>query len=631
MCKSVFFICFLVIFGAASYAQEKSTISGAQKQFDKAQESLKNQSYDTALQLLQSAVDADPKFQSAYIQIGDVYRRLRKFDSAKQAYLKVLAITSSPDPRVYYFLADVELHTGDYANAKTHYQQFIVSGANPELLVKAKKYLIDCNFAIQAKQHPQKYEPLNMGAEINSSYRDYFPALTADGSTLIFSRVIDGNEDFFLSEKNSSGSWTTAKPMSTVINTKKYNEGAQSISPDGMYLYFTGCNRPDGAGSCDIYVSHKKGKDWDTPFNLGETVNSPHWDSQPAISPDGNTLYFVSNRPGGLGGYDIWKSMLSAEGTWSKAVNLGPEVNTPYDENTPFIHPDGKTLYFASDGWPGFGDKDIFLSHRDGDHWSTPINLGYPINTFNEENGLIVSADGKLGFFSSNLVGGFGDMDIYKFNMPDAAKPGKVTYVKGTVKDKITKETLESLVLVVDTKTKETKFNDFTSEETGTFLAVMPLGSNYVFNVSSDGYIFYSDNFELKDATFDKPYELEINLERIKVGTNLTLKNIFFDVNKFDLLPTSITELNTLIDLLKVNPTVCIEIQGHTDNTGVADQNSQLSDNRAKAVYDYLISQQIDPERLSHTGFGASKPIADNGTEAGRKQNRRTSFLITKI
>ncbi|RZM28358.1 MAG: tetratricopeptide repeat protein [Pedobacter sp.] len=495
MLRSVFLLCFLVILDVFCFAQDRSSVPAAHRQFEKAQESLKSQSYDTALQYLQSAIDADPKFQSPYIQMGDVYRRLKMFDKAKQSYLKVLTLNPKPDARIYYFIGHTELSTGDYANAKTHYQQFISSSTDAALLVKAKKYLADCNFSIQAKQHPQKYEPVNMGPEINSAYRDYFPALTADGTTLIFSRVIDGNEDFFLSEKNA-GNWTKAKPMSPVINTKKYNEGAQSVSPDGMYLFFTGCNRPEGAGSCDIYVSHKKGKDWDTPFNLGAAVNGPHWDSQPAVSPDGNTLYFVSNRPGGIGGYDIWKSDLGADGTWSNAVNLGAEINTPYDENTPFMHPDGKTLYFASDGWPGFGDKDIFLSRRDGDHWGTPVNLGYPINSFNEENGLIVSSDGKLGLFSSNLPGGYGDMDIYKFNMPEAAKPGKVTYVKGTVRDKITHEPLESQVLVVDIKSKETKFNDFTSAETGTFLAIMPLGSSYVFNVSADGYIFYSDNFE---------------------------------------------------------------------------------------------------------------------------------------
>ena len=222
-------------------------------------------------------------------------------------------------------------------------------------------------------------------------------------------------------------------------------------------------------------------------------------------------------------------------------------------------------------------------------------------------------------------------MDIYRFNMPEAVRPDKITYVKGTVRDKLTRQPLESQVLVVDTKNKEIKFNDFTSTETGSFLAVMPLGSNYVFNVSADGYIFYSDNFELKDASFNKPYELEINLEKLKVGMNITLKNIFFDINKYELLPSSITELNTLIAMMRVNPTVHIEIQGHTDNTGLPDQNLILSDNRAKAVYDYLISKEIAAERLSHKGFGALKPVADNAQETGRKQNRRTTFLIMSL
>ena len=340
----------------------------------------------------------------------------------------------------------------------------------------------------------------------------------------------------------------------------------------------------------------------------------------------------MSNRPGGFGGYDIWKSTLDSEGNWGKPVNLGPDVNTPFDENTPFVHPDGRTLYFSSNGWPGMGGMDIFYSHPgENGQWARPQNIGYPINTFNEETGLMVSADGSTGMFSSILKGGFGDMDIYSFNLPPAARPAPITYVKGIVRDKETMDFLEAKVQVVNLSTRETKFDDYTSKDNGEFLAVMPLGSAYAFNAIADGYLFYSDNFELSKATAGKPYLLEIYLEKLKPGGNVILRNIFFDTNKFELLPASLTELSSLLQLLQANTTVSIEIQGHTDNVGNAADNQKLSFQRAKAVYDYLVANKIEADRLTYKGYGATKPLATNDTAAGRQQNRRTSFQITKI
>jgi len=626
----IFFLLFLNNF---LFAQSSGN-GKAQRCFDNAQEYLNKQAYTEAAQELQQAVNEDTGFQYAYIQLGDVYRRLKSYDKSKVAYAKAVEIKPGFDARVFYSLAESQLFTGDYKPAIQNLQFFLskYNGSDEKLIGRAKKYLADCEFAAVAITKPTPYEALKLGEAINTKYHEYFPALTADGTTMIFSRVVDKNEDFFISQKAKNGQWSTAVPMSNVINTKNFNEGAQSLSPDGMYLYFTGCNRPDSFGSCDIYVSHKNGLNWDKPFNLGATVNSSSWDSQPSISPDGSTLYFSSNRPGGLGGYDIWKTNLQDDGTWSKPENLGPGINTPYDENTPFMHPDGQTLYFASDGWPGFGNKDIFFCRLDKNaKWSMPVNIGYPINTFNEESGLIVTPDGQEGLFSSNLKDGFGDLDIYRFKMPPTAKPQLITYVKGTVMDKETKRPLESTVLVVDLNTKKKQYDDYTSKETGTFLAVMPIGSSYALNVSSDGYLFYSEHFELKDSVNrNKPLELTVYLEKIKTGINLTLKNIFFDTNRFELLPSSITELATLVELMKDNPGLGIEIQGYTDDIGNENLNLELSKNRAKSVYDYLISKGIKPERLGYKGYGKTKPIASNATDEGRQKNRRTSFMITR-
>ncbi|WP_316799359.1 OmpA family protein [Pedobacter frigidisoli] len=599
--------------------------------FERANPFIQKQDYASAEQVLKNAVEADPLFQDAYELLAGVYKAQRKYIEAKGAFQRVVTLSKNVSPEVLFGTAEMEFATQEYEKARQHFTQLLNLDASSERAKKATKYLMDCDFSVVAIKKPFKYTPNNLGKGVNTTDAEYFPALTADGETLVFTRQVNGNEDFWTS-KFKNNSWSIATPLSQKINTPRYNEGAQTISPDGKYLFFTGCNRPDGLGRCDIYVSHREGNDWGEPYNVGKPVNSEYWESQPAISPDGRTLYFISNRPGGSGGYDVWKSTITDDAKWGPAVNLGPEINTAYDENTPFLHADGKTLYFSSNGWPGFGNKDIYYSRMDDSgKFTQPVNLGYPINSFDDESGLIVSADGNLGMFSSNLKDGFGGQDIYSFGIPEPAKPLKVSYVKGIVRDKDTKKTIESNVQVVDLKTNKTVFDDYTDPETGEFLAVMPIGSDYLFNVNAEGYLFYSENFELKAGDINKPYQIEVYIEKIKQGGNVTLRNIFFDTNKYNLLPSSIKELDLLIDFLNENTTVNIEIQGHTDNIGDAKLNEKLSLNRANAVYDYLLKNNIDLKRLTFKGFGASRPIADNKTEIGRKSNRRTSFLITKI
>ena len=625
--------CLFILFSLLSFEllAQNSSNKKAQNFFERANPFIEKQDYLSAEQVLKSAIEADPSFQNAFITLAGVYNAQKKYAEAKSAYQKAILINKNIAPAVIYGLAETEFATQEYDKAKQHFEEFLALDSSSDRAKKAKKYLLDCDFAAFAIKKPVKYSPTNLGQGVNTTDSEYFPALTADGETLIFTRQVNGNEDFWTSQfKNNT--WNSATPLSTKINTTKYNEGAQTISPDGKYLFFTGCNRPDGLGRCDIYVSHREGKDWGEPYNVGKPVNSEYWESQPAISPDGRTLYFISNRPGGSGGYDIWKSTITDDAKWGPAINLGPEINTPYDENTPFLHADGKTLYFSSDGWPGFGNKDIYYSRMDdNDKFQKPINLGYPINSFENESGLIVSADGNLGMFSSNLKDGFGGQDIYSFGIPEIAKPLKISYVKGIVRDKDSKKTIESNVQVIDLKSDKTVFDDYTDPETGQFLAVMPIGGNYLFNVNAEGYMFYSENFELKQGNINKPYQIEVYIERIKQGGNVTLRNIFFDTNKYNLLPASIRELDLLIDFLHKNQTVNIEIQGHTDNVGDDKLNEKLSFNRANAVYEYLVKNEVDAKRLTFKGFGASKPIADNKTEIGRKNNRRTSFVITKI
>ncbi len=601
----------------------------AQNHFQQALRFLGQQHFNEGIRDLKTAVALEPTYVEAHLQLALVYRKTRQYESALPHFEKAMALQGPENSIFFLQWGETALLSGKYALAQQQLTHFLTLHPLKEEEIKlANKYLKDCTFALQAMLHPIPYQAINMGEGINSPYRDYYPTLTANGETIIFSRVVNGNEDFYTAHL-TEGIWSRAVPLSQRINTPQFNEGAQSISPDGKYLFFTGCNRPDGLGSCDLFVSRKEGKDWGKPTNLGNSINSSYWDSQPAISPDGMTLFFVSNRPGGYGGYDLWKTTYSEEGQWSVPENLGPEINTEFDEFKPFLHADGKTLYFSSNGWPGMGDQDIFYSRFENGKFNTPVNLGYPINTHREESGLMVSADGKTGYFSTVREDGFGDMDIYQFQLPDHLKPLPVTYVKGVVRDEETRQLLEANLLIVDLKTNLAIYNDYTSPETGDFLAVIPIGSTYSFYVEADGYLFHSDNYELTEVCTQQPYEIEISLKRIRKGQKVTMRNIFFDTDRYELLTASIGELQLLADFLKENPKVAIEIQGHTDSTGSDQSNRLLSEQRAKAVHDYLIMQQIPAQRLRYKGFGATQPSADNQSEEGRRQNRRTEFVIT--
>ncbi|MEJ7779863.1 MAG: OmpA family protein [Daejeonella sp.] len=635
MYKSLILFLFLLPGLCLGQKITSSTNKLAQESYNRANQYISNKVYDKAIKELKKAVAEDVVFTAAYQQLGDIYRRLSDYPNALISYKKVLEIDPGFYNLTYFGIAESELNTGDYGNALIHFRKYAsYAGLSNESKIKTAKYIADCLFSLEAIKNPVSFTPVNLGSKINSAQDEYLPVVTADEETIIFTRKTSNNEDFYTSFKNSA-QWSAAKSLSPNINTFEFNEGAQCISPDGNYLFFTGCNRPDGLGRCDIYISKWESTEWSRPFNIGAPVNTSGWESQPSISADGRTLYFVSTRAGGKGGYDIWKSELRSDATWSVPVNLGPEINTAYDEQSPFIHPDDETLYFSSNGWPGLGNKDLFVSRKKKQQeissgWDKPQNLGYPINTFGEESGLSISSNGKLAFFASDLKGGIGGFDIYSFEMPDKLRPAAVTYVKGRVFDKNTKAPLDAKIQIINIKSDAITFDDIADPAAGEFLATMTPGNSFALNVSKEGYLFYSQNFtpDLKQAV--KPYLIEIPLQKIEVGGMVVLNNIFFETNRFDLKPESKTELNQLILFLKENPGVSIEIAGHTDNIGDDKSNLLLSENRSKTVYDFLILKKIPTARLSFKGYGESMPVSDNLTEENRQNNRRTEFKILK-
>lgn len=590
-----------------------------------------------ALILLDKALKADPSFIDAWVLIGDICSEMGKWNEAMDAYRKGLDIDPDYSPRLWNIVGNVQLNAGKYQEAQQSFLRFLSYDNLAEpARASAMQSLKNCEFGINAMAHPVPFHPVNLGDSINTQYSEYVNTITTDGSRLFFTRNIPGGEtgsglqeEFFFSVKKDTA-WGKAINLGSPINTGG-NEGGLFISPDGRFLFFAACDRPDGMGSCDLYWSRKEGMGWGEPQNLGPVVNSGTWDSQPSFSGDGKTLYFASKRPGGHGSSDIWKTVLLDDYNWSDPVNLGDSINTPKEEMAPFIHPDDQTLYFSSKGHPGMGGFDLYYSKKDiYGNWKKPVNMGYPINTCSDEITLLVNSTGDVAYISSDKFGGFGRQDIYSFDLYKEAQPERVTYFKGIVFDKETKARLKAAFELTDLISGKIVARSESNSVTGEFMLILPVSKDYALNVSREGYLFYSDHFSLTGPENSlEPITKQIPLQPMRVGETVILKNIFFDTDKYNLKPESRTELERLATLLKKNPRMTIEISGHTDNVGTPDYNRTLSENRAKAVYEYLINQGVSVSRLTYAGYGLTRPIDTNDTDAGRANNRRTEFRIT--
>ncbi len=604
---------------------------------------------EQALKFLQGAIDADPNFVEAYMMRANILTDQRLYPQAIAAYKKAIEINPDFFPNNYYSLARVEFSEGLYSDARTHLDKFLTyPKINAGLTAKARQLSTSCAFAEQAVKSPVPFKPVNMGSAINTPEEEYFPAITADGATFLFTRRsrfrdpagrANKQEDFYVSHKNADGNWSDAAPVAE-INTSG-NEGAPALSADGQYLFFTACEEMlsndarKTKGSCDLFLTKKVGDRFGPVRNLEMPINTGAWESQPSFSSDGRTLYFVRAVTGSDGRRqrDILMTRIGDNSAWTEPVSVSDKINTAGDEMSVFIHPDDQTLYFTSDGHPGMGGLDIFLARRQPDgSWSEPVNLGYPINTGADENSLLVSPDGKLGFFASDRAGGYGQLDLYQFELPESMRPVPVTYMKGKVYDADTKKPLAAGFELIDLATRKTVVSSTSNVGSGEYLVCLPSGKSYALNVAKDGYLFYSETFRLDDPkAASDPLVKDIPLKPIRVGESVVLKNIFFEFDKFDLKDESRAELSKVVAFLQKNCKVRVEIGGHTDNVGSKTYNLNLSDKRAKAVYDYLVGQGIPASRMSSKGYGDAKPIADNASEQGRAQNRRTEFTIVAV
>lgn len=596
--------------------------------------------FTQAIGLLNQAIERDKNFFEAYYRLGIVYMSQKDFTTANQYLEKGLSLTSDPKKQkvFWYDLGESYFATGNYENAEMFMKSYVKEEAvNRPKLERAKLILRNIQFAKENAKNASVYKQKKLSDTVNSYVLQYFPVLTADQQELIFTRRLgpggNDDEDLVISRRTQGGSWSMPTSISPNINTE-LNEGTCAISADGRKLIFTSCVGREGFGSCDLFESIRIGDVWSQPKNLGINVNTAEWESQPSLSADGRTLYFVSDRRGGLGRRDIWVSTLNDKGQWTKARNAGKPINTLYDEISPFIHVNNRTLYFASNGLTGFGGYDIFFSERDtSSNWSTPVNMGSPINTHEDQFSLFITADGKKGYYSHEepRPAGYSVSFIYEIEIPeDQQVKFKSNYVKGIVRDKVTQQPLLAKIELINIKENETESLVESDSLSGKYLMILTQGAEYALYVNKKGYLFRSLNFNYSEVRDFQPITLDIELERATEGKIAILQNIFFDVDKYELQDKSKTELQKISRFLMDNPLVRVEISGHTDNVGAPSYNKQLSEKRAQSVYQYLRDNGIDSKRLIPKGYGQEKPVSTNETDEGRQANRRIEFKIIR-
>jgi len=624
----VLFFVFLTVSSVLGQSSKRT-----EKLFETARSLYSSDQYSKAIDVCNQILGVDSQNVNTHLLLAEMYKDM---DSTRLEISHLSkARKTSDNPLIDFRLGEAFYKLGMYSEALNFYDQYKENKNIPEkrqFLLACK--IASCKFAMQAIANPVDFEPNRLGEGVNSEFDEYWPTPTLDGKHLVFTRLVRDSvnrpqEDFFMVELDSLN-WE-AKPMSGV-NTEE-NEGAQTLSADSRIMFFTACNRPDGFGSCDIYFSRFLNGKWTEPRNAGEPLNTSSWEAQPSFSSDNHYLYFSSNRAGGKGKKDIWRIEFKGFGEdgnprWSQAQNLA-EVNTKGDEVSPFIHANNQNFYFASDTHIGMGGLDLFSAFVDETGAVHDVkNLGYPINTNKDDMGLTISSIGDVAYFPSARESDRG-LDIFSFNLDRGLQPQAVTYVKATVRNKKTQQPIAAKIELVNVNSKQDNSRIQKADENGEAMLALPLRRNYAFNVSEDGYLFYSQSMQLAEVnSLTDPIVLNIDLEPIEIGAQMELYNIYFQTDSFRILPQSEPELQKLVTFLQTNPKLKVEIQGHTDSSGNPEKNLELSKLRAKSVVDYLVENKIQLGRLKWDGYGDTRPIATNDTAEGKRQNRRTTIKI---
>ncbi|MGZ4034635.1 MAG: OmpA family protein [Bacteroidia bacterium] len=664
-----------VEFEKANFKDDKDGLKEAKKNLEKGDELFAQGDfyYKDAIDPYLLAYKFNPNNALLNFKLGKSYLR-SNYKLKSIPYLeKALQLNPNVDPQIHYVLGQAYHLDMQWDKAIKEFQTFQATLKGNEialLMGDVNNHISQCLTGKELVKNPIRVFIDNVGPEINSQYAEYGAVVSADESIMIFTSRRENTtgggkdpventymEDLYVSYKKD-GKWTPAQNMGKPINTDRHDATA-GLSSDGQTLFVY---LDDGAkGDGNLYQCELKGDTWTKPEKLNKNINTEWKESTASLSSDGKTLYFVSMRTDGLGDRDIWMTTKDEKGKWGKPTNLGPTINTQYGEEGVFIHPDGKTLYFSSQGHKSMGGYDIFKSVYDDKTktWSEPENLGYPVNTPDNDVFFVTSASGKHGYYASFNGNGYGEKDIYMITFLGAEKPmvmnnednllaslaapvketviapvlaikeAQLTILKGVITDDVTKQPLEATIEIVDNLKNEVIASFTSNSSSGKYLVSLPAGRNYGIAVKKDNYLFHSENFDIPNTAAYQEVVKDVALKNIAVGSKIILKNIFFDFDKATLRPESTNELERLTNLLKVDaPTLKIEISGHTDSKGADDYNKKLSNSRAKAVVDYLISKGIAADRLTSVGYGEEQPIATNDTDEGRQLNRRTEFKI---
>jgi len=623
--------------------------------------------YLEAIEFYIKAYNFNPDNADINYKIGKCYLFTVDKQKAADFLNRAIELKTTVALDVLYLLGQAYHINHDFDNAIEKYEAYKNSLSPKELREvqdKVDKKIEECGNGKELIKNPIRVFIDNVGSAINTQYDEYSPIINADESMMIFTsrrntttgedrdpRDLAFFEDIYISYKDN-GNWKRPENPGKPINTKTH-DATVGLSADGQKLFVY-----KGENGGDLFECHLKGDEWSSPKRLDKTINTKYHESSATFSYDGKIIYFVSDRDGGFGGRDIYMSELNEKGKWGDAKNLGSIINTKYDEEGVFMHPDGKTLYFSSKGHNSMGGYDIFKTVLENGAWSKPENIGYPINTAGNDVFFAMSASGIHGYYSSAMPGGKGKQDVYMvtFLGPDKpvinnteenllaciAKPvsdnamqevevvtASLTLLKGKVLDQITLEPVEAQIILTDNETNEVIATFTSNSATGKYLVSLPSGKNYGIAVKAPGYLFHSENFNIPNNAQYQEIEKDFYLKKVEVGSKIVLKNVFFDFAKATLRPESESELSRLAKLLNDVPGMKIEVSGHTDNVGSDHANQILSEKRAKSVVDYLVVEKgIDRDRLTYVGSGESEPIATNDTDEGRQQNRRTEFKV---
>lgn len=597
--------------------------------------------YKKSLQLYEKVLKKHPEFIDAQLRKAGMLHNMKDYEQSAIEFEKAISMAPEYDPQMYFSLAIVYRDLNRYDIAAQNFQFFIDRSENEKKKQRAMNFRDRSLFAHEAITNPVPFDPVLLTGGVNTNYSEYVPLMNIEGTQMVFTRRVGGQEDFYIANYEN-GEFRNVEEMFG-LNTHQ-NEGVHTISADGKTLIFTACDRrKTGMGSCDLYFSKLDEGQWSVPSNMGKVINSISWDAQPSLSSDGKRLFFSSNRRDGNGGNDIWMSTRTDTSGWALPSPLPKEINTSGNEESPFIHPDGHTLYFRSDKHIGMGGYDIFFSRYIDSTatWTKAKNIGYPINTEGSEGALSVSLDGQKAFFASDMAyledKANANLDIYSFDLYHEARPMATTFVKAKITDYHTGEPLIAYYTIEALKKNLNPISG-KSDFDGSFITSLPTNRDFAFFVEKDGYFLHSENFSLEgiqDVT--DPFILDIKLkpipkeEKEKVTNDLepiVLNNIFFESGSATLKIESDVEISRLAENLKKNNTLVIEIHGHTDNVGSKEDNMRLSEERAESVMMALIDKGISPSRITSKGFGENNPIDTNETEEGRKNNRRTEFVV---